>query len=241
VTGAARRVLVTRPEPGATATAAALDKAGYDPVVLPLTEIRPLPIADGHPRGEFTAVAATSANALRCAPHDLLDCLVGTPLFAVGEATAEAGLEAGFSNVETGPGDAEGLAEIILRRMAAGESLLYLCGRVRTPELERRLTAAGLVVNAAETYETLPVTLSPDQVDGLKSGGAFHAVLVHSAGGASALARFEARPDLAAMFLDTLHICVSSRASVPLAGAARVIIADEPTEAAMIAALTAAA
>ncbi|RVD11473.1 uroporphyrinogen-III synthase, partial [Mesorhizobium sp. M7A.F.Ca.ET.027.02.1.1] len=41
------RVLVTRPEPGASRTAHRLEEAGFQPVLLPLTETKALPAAAG--------------------------------------------------------------------------------------------------------------------------------------------------------------------------------------------------
>ncbi|MGB5801993.1 MAG: hypothetical protein WBG88_17980, partial [Mesorhizobium sp.] len=41
----ARRVLVTRPEPGAAGTAKRLAALGFEPVLLPLTQTVALPVA----------------------------------------------------------------------------------------------------------------------------------------------------------------------------------------------------
>ncbi|MDQ2632708.1 MAG: uroporphyrinogen-III synthase, partial [Pseudomonadota bacterium] len=104
---APKRVLVTRPEPGASQTARRLDALGFRPLKLPLHEIRPLPAVSGAVPDAITAVAATSANAIRHAPAALLDRLSKLPCFAVGEATAAIARDAGFSNVVDGEGDAE--------------------------------------------------------------------------------------------------------------------------------------
>lgn len=133
-----RRVLVTRPEPGASATARALRSAGFDPVVLPLTEIRPLPI----PETFFPvvdAVALTSANAIRHAPDRLLAEIRTVPVHAVGATSARAAREAGFADVTAGPGDAVGLASAMSQTLAPGSTVLYLCGKVRKPEFEQGL------------------------------------------------------------------------------------------------------
>ena len=52
-----QRVLVTRPEPGASRTATRLRAAGHVPVVLPLSEVRPAPPARIEAK-DFAAVAA---------------------------------------------------------------------------------------------------------------------------------------------------------------------------------------
>ena len=66
--GAPPRVLVTRPEPGATMTARKLELMGFRPVKLPLQEIRPLAVPRGAVPEGIAAVAVTSANAIRHAP-----------------------------------------------------------------------------------------------------------------------------------------------------------------------------
>src|ERR687892_342553 len=102
-----RRVLVTRPEPGASQTAKRLQAAGFSPLVLPLSEIRALP-ADSVPE-TFDAVAVTSANAILHASRTLLDRLAGSRCYAVGQKTAAAALQAGVSDIVTRPGEADGL------------------------------------------------------------------------------------------------------------------------------------
>src|SRR4029077_7772991 len=105
---AGRRVLVTRPEPGATHTAARLTAAGWQPVVVSLSEI--VALAPQLPRGQFAAVAASSANAIRHAPRDIVDRRAAPPLFAVGYETASAARAAGFSNVRSSADNAADLA-----------------------------------------------------------------------------------------------------------------------------------
>lgn len=82
-------VLVTRPEPGASATARALAGRGFEPIVLPLT--RTEPVACG-PLGDqaYDALALTSANAIRHASVELTGRAAALPVYAVGEATAAA-------------------------------------------------------------------------------------------------------------------------------------------------------
>ena len=229
----ALRVLVVRPQPGAAATAEALERAGHEPVVMPLTQIAPL--ASPQPAGaSFDAVAATSANAIRQASPTLIEPLRDVPLCAVGEATARAARAAGFRRVETAEGDADRLAEMILDRFKAGSRLLYLCGKVRRREFEAALVAAGIEVQIAETYDTVAVHPDDGQLAAL---GAVDAVLVHSAEAAKALLRLRSR---AGSFLErAAFIAISQRAAEPLraAGITRLLVAESPTEAAMFACL----
>lgn len=118
------RVLVLRPQPGADETAARVRGLGLEPVVAPLFTIRMLPwtVPDA---ADFDAVMLTSANAAWHGGGGLAR-LLALPCYAVGEATAAAAREAGFTDIRVGPDD--GLA-LLLDMQAAGVSrALHLCG-----------------------------------------------------------------------------------------------------------------
>lgn len=225
------RVLVTRPEPGASATATALAGAGFEPVILPLTRIVPLrPDLPSDP-GRFDAVVATSANAVRNSPPKLARLLAGTRLFAVGAATAAAAREAGFGKVAEGPGDAEGLARHIAATLPPGSRLLYLAGRIRRPEMESLLAEAGMDVAVVETYSTEAAGIG-DVPPGRDRR--FLAVLVHSAGAAKAYSALIQHSGFAAALRGTPCIAISARAAAPLPPATETLVAERPTDDAMI-------
>ena len=101
------RILLLRPEPGASQSAERARAMGLEPVVAPLFSI--LSAAwDAPAAGDFDAVLLTSANAARHGGTRLAH-YTHLPCFAVGEATAEAARAAGFAEVHTGPGDAAAL------------------------------------------------------------------------------------------------------------------------------------
>ena len=92
------RVLVTRPEPDATRQAERLAARGHEPVLAPLLAIESA--TDTPPELEGAqALIVTSRNALRAlASHPDLATALQLPLFAVGEATAKAATDLGFTN-----------------------------------------------------------------------------------------------------------------------------------------------
>jgi uroporphyrinogen-III synthase len=233
-----RRVLVTRPEPGASATAQALRAAGFEPIVLPLTEIRPLETAETA-LPAFDAVALTSANAIRHAPEWLRASILTVPVHAVGATTAQSAREAGFADIVVGPGDAAGLAAAMGEALAPGSAVLYLCGRVRKPEFEEGLRNCGIRVIPVETYDTVPTDLADGDMRTLDAGALF-AVLVHSAEAAKALTKLATRPAVAHLFESARLVAISRRAAVPAQAvfAGRIVVAREPTEAAMLEALS---
>ena len=136
------KLLVLRPEPGASETAARAREMGLEPVVAPLFAIRPL-AAPAVEAERYDAVLLTSANGARHAPSGL----TGLPCFAVGEGTAAAARSAGFADVRTGPSDGAAAAALM-----AGTGIgraLHLCGREHLAaecpgiEIERRAVYAA--------------------------------------------------------------------------------------------------
>ena len=232
------RVLVTRPEPGASETAQRLEALGFLPLKLPLHEIRPLPVNAGTMPGKTAAVAVTSANAVRHAPGALLERLSGLPCFAVGEATAAAARAAGFSNVIEGEGDAEALAEMIVGRRTAGP-IAYLCGKVRRPAFESRLAGEGIPIHALETYDTVGLSYMVEEVVNLTARHAIDYVLVYSSNAAEALIATIGRPGLNSLFENTIFACISGRVAEALGDwpRNRMRIAPEPSETALLALL----
>lgn len=232
------RVLVTRPEPGASRTARQLRETGLQPILLPLTETAALPVATGLVPKDAVAVAITSANAVRHAPEEVITALAALPCHAVGKKTAQAARKAGFLSVSEGPGNAEGLAD----RLAAGlsgKTLVYLCGRVRFPAFEEELKAAGVQVHAVETYDTLQMGYSDETIIERLSGRPADAVLLYSVKAAAAMQVLARRPALQRLFEKTWVFALSTRIAAVLDDTAseRIRIAAQPDEEALLALL----
>ncbi|HWK64533.1 MAG TPA: uroporphyrinogen-III synthase [Rhizobiaceae bacterium] len=234
-----RHVLVTRPQPGAAETADRLRGLGYEPIVLPLTEISALPIAQIPSPAGIDAVAVTSANALRHAPRELIAAFQDKTCFAVGGATATAAREAGFTAVTAGPGDAAGLVPIMLGALRAGAHVLHLCGRVRVGGLEQGLRAGRIAITELEIYDAPAIAYAPETILSAIRDGAPDAALVHSARAASRLAELAALPRIAPLFARTLFFCLSPRIGGALSGISqeRIFSASAPEEAELLALL----
>ena len=230
----ARRVLVTRPDPGATRTARRLEALGFEPVLLPLSETRALPVVRGSVPTDATAVAVTSANALRHAPSGLIERLRQLPCHAVGARTAESARKAGFFSVNEGPGDAAALADMIAIELGKA-TLAYLCGRVRMPEFERRLGLNGTKVAPIETYDTIALAPDPTFVRQQLGGHPIDAVLLYSARAAAAfgsLMEMHAEADL--LMRGATCFCLSGRIASALVDGLRIAVAPDPNEDALL-------
>ena len=107
-------LLVLRPEPGASATVRRAEERGLLPIRYPLFKVHASAWEPPDPAG-FDAMLLTSANTLRCAGPQL-DLYRHLPVFAVGEATADAARARGFSIAAVGHSGAQTISEIIAAR-----------------------------------------------------------------------------------------------------------------------------
>ena len=229
-----RSVLVTRPEPGASATAKRLAAMGFSPVLLPLTEIVATPPPAHAP---CDAVVVTSANALRCAPAGYLAGLAAKPLFAVGAATAAAARAAGFADIAIAAGTAVDLAALIGREAQPGAQLLHLAGRDRTAGFEAALRQDGFAVEIVETYAAEELFHSGGFIRERLNDAALWGALAFSERGGALLARLAGREGLSHHFEETRFFCISDKVAATLAGR-RTIVEAEPGEEAVLALLS---
>jgi uroporphyrinogen-III synthase len=202
------RVLVTRPEPGATRTAERLQRLGFEPIKLPLTEI--VGLETSLPATTFDAVIATSANAFLYLPKAAILTLAGMPVFVVGEATAKAAKQAGFHPVQAQRGDVEGLLAMLKGTLGAGDKVLYLAGKVRRPDIEETLADCGVEVDVIEVYDTKLVSYSTENLKFL-ADKPISAVLLTSVTSAEALAHILKSSNLRQLYEKSWFICLSNR------------------------------
>jgi len=152
------RVIVTRPAEEAAKLIPALDAIGCEAVLAPMLEIvfRPTPRID---HDGVQAILITSANGAR-ALASALDPHAGrgTPVLAVGEASAAAARDLGFKDVESANGDVDALIRLVGSRCTPkGGRLLHPAGSVVAGELKERLESAGYVVERHVLYEARPI------------------------------------------------------------------------------------
>lgn len=173
------RVLVLRPEPGASATAQLASTLGLAATVAPLSEVVPEPWSAPDP-ARFDAVLIGSANALRHAGAQLQD-LRALPALVVGEATARVARKAGFAIAATGEGGLQNLLDDVARQ-GGPQWLLRLAGASHVP-LE---PAPGQTIETRIVYRVAYGELSQAAVAALRSGAV---ALLHSGDAAGHFAR----------------------------------------------------
>ena len=173
------RLLVTRPQPDAARTATRLEALGHEVLVAPLLKTELLPLAR---RADPAAIAVTSRNGVRAlAAWPESSAWRKRPLFAVGEATAAAAREAGFSDVRSADGDGAALAAAIVKALPieAGR-ILYPAAEARSPVLEETLRAAHFSVDAVVAYRMAAAGSLPTEVTEALRSGSIDGVLLYS-------------------------------------------------------------
>lgn len=235
-------VLVTRPAPDHEATAAALRDKGIDAVLAPLMRCETVAFADDG--ADYAGVIVTSANALRAIEgHPIRQRLLALPLFTVGEHSAAAAKTAGFDKVVIAKSksarNAAALAELVARHFKGAPPpfpLLYLAGAEVTRDIGADLAARGFSVVTRTVYRMAPLAHLPKLALDAFAAGRIAAVMHYSRRSARAFltaARIEG-VEISALALP--HCCLSDAVAEVLrdAGAARVVVARNADEAAMI-------
>ena len=168
------KLVILRPEPGASATFERAVEAGLDAVKLPLFAIEPVEW-QAPDAGEFDGLLATSARIFEDGGEEL-GKLRGLPVHAVGPATAEAATMAGFTVASTGQSGARRL----LSSIDSDLRLLHLAGEDR---MDSRL--AWQKISAITVYRARPLELAEPKL--LEDA----VVLVHSPRAGARLAELD--------------------------------------------------
>lgn len=231
------RVLVTRPQPDAAATARRLAAAGHEAIVDPMLIVEALPDAV-LPSGAFDGVALTSVNGARAlAARGELGQLRGLPLYAVGKRTAAAAPQ-GFSRAEIAGGDGAALAALLREAVPRGSRLLHVAGEDRAVDLGAELAGAGIEVELFVIYSAVPAADLAAATRAALAGGQIDAAFHFSPRTAATLARHALDAGLQPELARIRHLCFSPNVAAPLrAAGAPAVVAEAPNEEALFALL----
>ncbi|PZQ13102.1 MAG: uroporphyrinogen-III synthase [Ancylobacter novellus] len=232
------KILVLRPERAARRTAEALSRLGFEAVLAPVLTIEDL--ASPIPDGPFDAVLATSANGLRkLKERPEIAALSRAPLIAVGDRTAEAGREAGFSTVHVAEGDGRALVDEAAARFPAPARFLHAAGANRAFDVAGALAARGHATTVVELYRATAATELPEAARWALETGALGAALHHSGRIAETFVALSVEAGFAEIVKNLPHATLAPRIAQALerAGCRRIAIARRPDETALIEAL----
>lgn len=235
------RVLVTRPQPDAQATAARLADAGHQPLVDSMLVVEA--ISDAQlPPGRFDALALTSVNGARAlAARAEWAGLCDLPLYTVGWRTAEA-----VSGIAAAPGVAprsaggngEKLAALLRSELPRGARLLHVCGEDRAVDLGAALAGDGIAVALFTIYRAVPAPGLSAAVIVAAREGRIDAALHFSPRTAATLLAHAQGAGIAGELARIPHLCFSAKVAAPLAAAGWATkIAQAPNENALFALL----
>jgi uroporphyrinogen-III synthase len=177
------KILVTRPEPGASATAERLQSMGHEAVLAPCLAITLIP-----PRlpEHAAALIVTSGQAVPALPESLHH----VPAFCVGDVTAGKMRAAGFARVESANGDANDLFRLITARHLPGTHIL-VAGEGNGMRLLGQLREAGIRMLRRKVYAARPIRRLPADASLALAEGEIAAALFYSAETARAFVRMK--------------------------------------------------
>ncbi|WP_428533472.1 uroporphyrinogen-III synthase [Rhodopila sp.] len=225
-----KRVLITRPEPGATQTAARLTAIGFLPVIAPVLTINSRQI---HAPDHLAATLLTSRNAVAACPPSLH----GSPVFAVGAATATLASNAGFRHVFSADGDAEVLGGLVADTLSPEQGSLFLpTGQGQGIDFAASLRQRGFHVVRRVAYQVAAVPVLPAAAAFSLRQGELAAALFFSSATSRHFARLLQAAELAEAVRGIEAVSISERAAMPLRVLRwrRVRVAEKPNQDAML-------
>lgn len=231
------RVLLTRPRPDAEETARLLTARGIDPVIAPLIEIGDIPGATID-LAAVQAILVTSANGARALARATQEREL--PIYAVGDASARAATDCGFSDVTSANGDVAALAALVRHQLdPLGGALVHVTGSAVAGNLGGELASFQYLVRHCQLYRSQTVDELPDAARQALNDLSIDAVLFYSPRTAAHLAKLVAAAGLQAQCRAIVAVCLSpavaeAAAALPFA---EVRVAATPDQDALFAVL----
>jgi uroporphyrinogen-III synthase len=227
-------VLITRPEPGASQTAARVAAYGLLPIVAPVLTIA---IQGVRPPDRWSATVLTSRNAIQACPVSMHE----HPVFAVGTATATEATNAGFTHVFNADGDAAALADLIANTLSPRDGTLVLpVAQGQGRELTASLRQHGFSVLRRVAYRAAPVDTLPEAAASCLAKRKVGTVMLFSGETSRHFVRLLRTANLVDSIRDVEAVSISERAAVALRPLPwrRIRVAAKPNQDAMLALLS---
>ena len=222
------RLLLTRPQDDAQKLAEILHSFGCETIIEPMLTIRFLPDVPVDLSGA-QAVLITSANGARALAAAQPRRAI--PVYAVGNASAEAARALGFAPVVAAGGDVAALARLVAGRLKPADGVLvHPRARAVAGDLAGGLAAHGFTVRPLVLYEALRATQISVAARAAIAHGEVDGAVFFSPRTAQTFVRLA---EAAALSLDRLVAwCLSPAVAGGLGGATwrRIEIAARPTQ-----------
>ena len=172
-------LLLTRPEASAATLRTELAQYGYAVYNAPMLDIYHHGGESAPSPHDYQAIVITSANA--AAALQTLAPPAELPVFAVGDASAQAAGMYGMRNVVSARGNSRDLRRLITARCKAEDSaILYIRGRDVTGNLPESLRDSDFAVDSWIAYTAEPVAGIPEPAADSEKLATYDAVLFFS-------------------------------------------------------------
>lgn len=208
---------------------------GHAAIVTPLMDIRFV----AGPALDLTGIQAllvTSANGARALAARQAGSDIALPVLAVGDATARAARNLGFTDVESAGGDVDDLARLAADRLRPGDgALLHVAGSKVAGDLAGMLAKAGYTYRRSVLYDARPVAALPQAAQAAIADGAAAGVLLYSPRTAALFRDLALAAGLEGFVENLTAFCLSANVAARAgAGWRRVVVAVRPTEPSLI-------
>lgn len=223
-------ILVTRPEPGASRTVAALEARGLAALSCPLFNI--VPSGMPRPTGKFAALLVTSWHGADGLTPEAADLPANLPVFAVGDRTAEAMTANGFSNVVSASGDQKALTRLVLARLKPRYRVLLATGEDHKEGLPAAFAEAGYEIALWVRYRAEAVHEMPGAAREALAEGSVTQGLHFSRRASETFLALAEKAGLGNKLAPLKHVALSADVAEPLraAGLQHVVVARQPDE-----------
>ena len=230
------KVLLTRAETAAQRSAGKLRQLGFDPVILPIFEVRDTAVEmPTEPVDLFVFTSANAAEILK--RRGWRPGNTGITAYCIGERTAEAVAKLGFEKIVVSGPDAPALCQRLASDHPGKEPhTLYPCGTCLQHDLTELLEPACITVTPVPVYRHQTVNRSKEEIAGALNAILEGNVLIYSAASARHLADLLTLHELEPLLKSLICICISKAAAKPVRALPwrELKSADQPTESSML-------
>lgn len=232
------RVVVTRPKEDSAALLRELRQRGIEATVEPMLVIRALQGAKPLDLIGVSGLLFTSSNGVRA--FEAASEERSIPAYCVGDETARTARAAGFAEVHSAAGNVEKLTQYVVAhaRPDAGR-MVHVAGSVTAGDLAGALRAAGFHVDRVALYDAVPATQIGDKTRSALKQGRVDAILFFSPRTAATFVSLAPKAGLenACRAIDAYCLSAAVAERIRELPWRRIVVASEPTRAALLAAL----
>ncbi len=185
------------------------------------------------PNGQFSAIAITSANAIRALTSPIPKKWLKLPLFVPGTATKNAAREAGFLKIDASGENAVGVALALAHHLPPKSHILYICAQTVAHDLRSILEPHDIACTNWVVYRAQELEQFSTQLETMFQQGAIDIVRLYSPRTAQTFARLW-QSMAGSVQLPTFHVLSDQiRQALPPSWNETVVVAKKPNEAAM--------